>query len=315
MANDLTRYQDEVRNYFNNLPESSFEQVSCLFCGQYEKKHLLFRKETMEIYRCRCGFVWNGRQPTQDALNGFYKASNAMDEWAKIKSSELEEKRQAEKFDKAIQFLVDNEIETILDVGCGTGKFLSLLKKAAHMKTKPIREIGIDTNPASLKVAKSLGVTVLETTLDDLNPNLKFDAVTLWGVLEHVKDPKKTLDQCVDRLLPGGYLVICVPNVDSRIVRTLWEKCFTFCPQHLWHFNKEALQFLVGMNGLLTKDAYTVETEAVPIAKHRWGYAPYEPWPPYPAAAVDMSIANIQADIERYDTGYKVVGIFQKSRL
>jgi SAM-dependent methyltransferase len=51
--------------------------------------------------------------------------------------------------------------------------------------------------------------------LEELDPGDRFDLVTLWQVFEHVADPRRLGRQLVDRVAPGGRLVVSVPNVDS----------------------------------------------------------------------------------------------------
>ena len=194
MANDLTRYQASVDQFFDTLPDESFEQVDCLWCGSRTRSALMFEKGTMKVHRCRCGFVWNARQPKEDTLEAFYKNSPAMSQWATIKTGD--EKKQKEKFDRAINFLASNKVKSILDIGCGTGKFLELLKQ----QMPNAKELGIDTHQESLSVAQQAGLNVRLGALGDIEPS-KYDAISLWGTLEHLKNPLDHLDQLVSQLL------------------------------------------------------------------------------------------------------------------
>jgi SAM-dependent methyltransferase len=51
--------------------------------------------------------------------------------------------------------------------------------------------------------------------IDHFDPSLKFDLISAFGVLEHVEDPEELLHRFVERLKPGGQILISVPNPDS----------------------------------------------------------------------------------------------------
>jgi SAM-dependent methyltransferase len=140
-------YEKEINSYFDNLPPESFEDKHCFYCWDGQDRYLLFKKGTMDVYRCRCGFVYNGRQANEKALGDFYKKSDAMDRWADLKETWDEKYRQRNKFERAARFLVDGGINSVLDVGCGNGHFLSFFPD--H-----IRRVGIETNKYAAEIAR-----------------------------------------------------------------------------------------------------------------------------------------------------------------
>lgn len=104
----------------------------------------------------------------------------------------------------------------VLDVGCGGGLFLSLLKRAA-----PSAEVvGIELSDsraqyATLKHGLEVHKQPIESDFWQNGYGRYFDAVTLWDVLEHVNYPLQTLQRAVDILKPGGLLLIDTPCRDS----------------------------------------------------------------------------------------------------
>jgi len=61
-----------------------------------------------------------------------------------------------------------------------------------------------------------------------------YDVITLWQVMEHLPDPWSTLKAAVEKLLPGGILVISAPNPASfqfRVLGRFWTH--VDAPRHL----------------------------------------------------------------------------------
>jgi len=81
----------------------------------------------------------------------------------------------------------------LLDFGCGTGVFTQLGGKLWEKYDRYTCD-----NPDLLKV----GI---------------YDCITLWGVLEHVTDPVKTLEEMNCYLRPGGYVVLTTVSVETTI--------------------------------------------------------------------------------------------------
>ena len=197
-------------------------------------------------------------QPTEASLNKFYDSS-IMRIWENGKEDQKEVEKQKEKFSAAIEYLKEKKITSCLDVGCGNGWFLKWLKEVCD----PIKELGLELSSGSVLKAREKGLKVYKNSLKEHYniSSLKYDAVTLWGCLEHVKDPKETIKMASHFLKPEGHLLICVPNIDCDEARKEKEKTYMFCPQHLWYFSEKTLinfmakqgyelSFLYGFNSL-----------------------------------------------------------------
>ena len=102
----------------------------------------------------------------------------------------------------------------ILDIGCGGGLFLSLLKdRGAHV-------VGIELSDSRAQYAKTKhGLEIdkhpIESDYWQKGFAGHFDAVTLWDVIEHVNFPLQTLRCAAHVLKPGGLLLIDTPCRDS----------------------------------------------------------------------------------------------------
>lgn len=265
---DLAQYENEVWQFFNNLPESSFEKSHCLFCGPESQVEEMFHKGSMVVSRCQCGLVFNSRMPKQKTLSDFYKNSSALKSWSEFKDTDR--KRELEKFGGVITEIKNQCPGSVLDIGCGNGTFLSLI----HCENK----VGIDESPEAIQKAKNKGLNVINSPIDEyFNSNdQKFDVITAFGVLEHLRNPANFIDQCFDRLNKNGTMFVCVPNFRSKVFKTLRKECFSYCPQHLYYFDQKTITRLFSEHGLRVTHCYGVEDESTPIAKWMLGIDPYK---------------------------------------
>jgi SAM-dependent methyltransferase len=108
-----------------------------------------------------------------------------------------------------------------LEIGCGTGGTLELLKQRGAAYTA-----GIDINAESIKMAIDRGVDaaiVADIEKDELPYREKeFDCIILADVLEHLYDPWNTLKKVTYYLADDGYLLLSLPNIKYyKVLRRL----------------------------------------------------------------------------------------------
>lgn len=157
-------------------------------------------------------------------------------------------------------FTIYPKAKSILDIGSGRGFTLYFLRKIF----KYDNVVGTQIAAAALKFSREkLGLNIYSEDL--LNINLEeeqFDLVTIWHVLEHVKDPEAYIEK-IYRLLKGhGRVVIEVPNFSS------WTRKFTGknwlgldFKHHLWFFAFPALSKLLEKHAFKIKLVRTFSSE------------------------------------------------------
>jgi 2-polyprenyl-3-methyl-5-hydroxy-6-metoxy-1,4-benzoquinol methylase len=130
----------------------------------------------------------------------------------------------------------------ILDIGCGRGKFLSLMQESGW------EVYGLEFNEETAWHARNvLGLDIRTGSIADVHfDGAFFDVITLWHVLEHLPDPVLTMEECRRILKPGGLLVIAVPNFDSLQAHISGDDWFHLdLPYHLYHFNDKNLNLFL----------------------------------------------------------------------
>jgi len=130
----------------------------------------------------------------------------------------------------------------ILDIGCGRGVFLSLMKESGW------EAFGLELNEETAWYARNvLGLDVRTDSLVDAQfDDTFFDVITLWHVLEHLPDPLLTIEECRRILKPGGLLIIAIPNFDSLQAIISGKHWFHLdLPYHLYHFTHKNLDLFL----------------------------------------------------------------------
>jgi 2-polyprenyl-3-methyl-5-hydroxy-6-metoxy-1,4-benzoquinol methylase len=96
----------------------------------------------------------------------------------------------------------------VLDVGCGTGGMLQMLREFGTVE-------GIDSSELALAIARAqLGSEVplsLGQLPDGIPSGKSFDLITAFDVLEHIPDVAPAARAIRDALSPQGWLVCSVP--------------------------------------------------------------------------------------------------------
>lgn len=164
-------------------------------------------------------------------------------------------------------FIQAREPGTLLDIGCGDGKFLSLMARRGW------RVAGVDFDAEAVSHARNTyGLDVeVGTARSCVAKGAKYDIVTASHVIEHVAEPNQFLLQCRQLLRPGGRLILRTPNAESlghRIYADAWRGLEP--PRHLQIFTLSALCACARSAGLRVVSGFTTtaESEAILIMSY-----------------------------------------------
>jgi hypothetical protein len=128
-------------------------------------------------------------------------------------------------------------------------------------------------------IARAKGLEILEVLLGD--PALagrRFDAVTMFGVLEHLYDPARDLGYVRALLAPGGVLMGITPNAYGLVGMLLHEQARFYTPRnHPVIFGFGSLQRLLDASGFAVAHFDTVLTGYESIVNSLQYRAPFGP--------------------------------------
>lgn len=136
----------------------------------------------------------------------------------------------------------------VLDVGCSRGSFLEAgLSMGFQME-------GVEPAANIAAAARESGLKVHTGFLQDQRfPSASFDAVTLFEVVEHLKQPLPLLIECRRVLKTGGVLLISTGNAESWTVRHMRERWDYFQIAkdggHISFFNPHSMELLATRAG------------------------------------------------------------------
>jgi 2-polyprenyl-3-methyl-5-hydroxy-6-metoxy-1,4-benzoquinol methylase len=221
------------------------------------KKHFLtvvdhsVSKETFDLYHdTELDMLITTPQPSLENLGKYYESEDYI--------SHTDNKRSL--FEKAYHFVksiaLKNKLQLInavqlnkgkiLDIGAGTGDFLSVAKKDGWDTT------GIEPSDRAKAIAVSKGISFVENTVDLADAS--FDVISMWHVLEHVPDLDSQIKELKRLLKPTGTLIVAVPNFksfDAKHYGAFWAAYDV--PIHFWHFSKKAIKLLFEKEDMILK--------------------------------------------------------------
>lgn len=126
----------------------------------------------------------------------------------------------------------------ILDFGCSTGRLLSRLVADYEC-------FGMEVNVAAKKIAESKGIKILNWVDLSNSKELKFDAILLSDVFEHLNHPTELLAKLCQSLNNDGLLLICTGNADvhacQKDVANFW---YFRTIEHLCMLSRKHVDFL-----------------------------------------------------------------------
>jgi 2-polyprenyl-3-methyl-5-hydroxy-6-metoxy-1,4-benzoquinol methylase len=142
--------------------------------------------------------------------------------------SKTQQKFYSNKGNPLVEALVPENIETLLDVGCGAGNIGQNIKRQnAHIN---IDGITLSQEEASAVSAHYNQVFIhnLENGLPQLIPNERYDCCICSHVLEHIAYPQQLLGDIYRCLKRDGKLIIAVPNLlfyknRMKLILGKWE--------------------------------------------------------------------------------------------
>ena len=224
----------------------------CNICGG-EAAITLFRKNGYDLVRCsNCGLVFVANPPTQSELEELYSFASGYH--AVLADENSPECRIMMDRARGYYRTLARRGRTgrLLDVGCSAGFFL---KVAADNGWECC---GVEMSNDTAEIARSrYGLAVTTGTIEQAAyPPGSFDVITLFDIVEHVRDVTAFMDKVRELLKDDGIILISTPNIDGlfpslsyKMANKLGYWPHPEPPLHLYQFSKRSIQALLARTG------------------------------------------------------------------
>lgn len=204
-------------------------------------------KELFSIVECqRCQTLYTSPRPDAKSIITYYKSNSYVSHGDAINLLF----DSVYKFIQSINFKFKKRIldkytlsRKHLDFGCGNASFLNYLNRQKWNVT------GIEPDEAARNNADE-NLTI-HSNLDQLPKGEQYSSISLFHVLEHVHQLKKTLTSLIDKLDKNGVIILALPNFKSLDASAYGEFWAGYdAPRHLYHFSQKSLHQLAKTFGL-----------------------------------------------------------------
>lgn len=213
-------FNEKISSYFmedGSSKKKYFEKTKCYNCGAVDYSSD-FTVNRFRHVRCKgCGMVYVNPRFRKQIAHNLYSESDYAESFKIKHIPSIDYRRNVlgrNKYKQIMDYF--SKPGKVLDIGCGLGEVLSVFKENGWDCT------GIEFNSFNANYAsEKFGLRIINKSIFNADEffGKSYDLIMLWGVLEHLYDPKKILRKIHKLLAINGLLVIEVPSADSVLVR------------------------------------------------------------------------------------------------
>ena len=240
----IIQNNQKTHKYTQSFNRGSIKVIDCLTCGYKHLWPIPHISEIEEFYK-----------------NKYFKS--VQEDYVEKQSDDKEflNFTYQDKLDIFNKLLDSNSEKKLLDIGCGSGKFLQFCYE------KGWDCVGIEPNES---LNRSTDYPIYCEFIEKIDHSKigKFNVVVLSGVLEHISNPREICKLVYDKfLLKNGIICVEVPNEFNELQMIINEyigedKWWISYPDHINYFEKDSLNRLlesIGFNIELNIGSFPLE--------------------------------------------------------
>lgn len=246
------------------MDENSY---NCIFCKATISTRCFsafdIYKKNYEIRKCsQCDAFFLSPAPEETELRKYYDDSYYGESSSKF-SSPIEKYIDVFRRRKAkhvLKYLPENG--SVLDIGCGNGRFLNYLSGFGSYHLCGTELEGNSARRASQYKQINLKIGMLEK--NDFVPE-SFDVITMFHVFEHLTEPHKMLEIISELIKENGVLILSMPDIGSWQARTFKGNWYHLDPpRHLLFFQRNTLKKIMKEFGFVCINEKSISFEQNP---------------------------------------------------
>ena len=250
-------------------PGTREARAPCPICGS--SSGFYARKSGHDLWRCRsCAFMYVDPLPEIGELysEGYFTGGSSNHGYTSYDVDKVPMIPAFHTYLDRIKELLPGTGK-LLDVGAATGFFVDIATKEGFDAE------GVEISAYAAASGRAKGLRILTGTLADISAQKTFDVITMFDVIEHVRDPRADLLHARARLRQGGLLVLNTPDAGSLYARVLGERWHLIVPpEHLDYFTRRAMRILLEQTGFETCVVTTIgkrfTLSYIFATLHRW---------------------------------------------
>lgn len=240
------------------------EPVSCAVCGTdatyastvFEGNDIEFRTcdNDFRFVECaQCAHWYLTPRPREEDIDKIYANYLTHNEGSAYNPSGLVAWIKRNVFDKRrMQTVLKNlrDGSNVLEIGAGSGRQLEFFGDISPCPIE-LHANDIHFDDATRDALRARDIHLLEGAIENIDSDVRFDAIIGIHVIEHVVDPKAVFQWLADHLAPGGILYFETPDAAAP-ARYLFKDNWgmTHFPRHFHLFSRRTLAKLAQSSGL-----------------------------------------------------------------
>lgn len=243
--------------------------MKCKLCNSTNIKirHSSVRdRKDIKVYECNeCGGVF--LSSFDHISDEFYEESGMLNGHVNLK----EYRQKSYKDDNRRAYYLKEKIvgKKVLDFGCGAGGFLYLIQDFVD------EACGVELDRSINKTLNSHGIKCYEN-VECIEGT--YDVITLFHVVEHLKNPQEILRNLKQFLNPNGIIIVEVPNADDALLSLYKSEDFanfTYWSCHLVLYNNYTLRRLAEKAEYQVR--YIKQIQRYPLSNHLYWLSQQKP--------------------------------------
>lgn len=241
----------------------------CYLCGgriTVKRLGVVRGDPRLDIIEClSCGLVF--LSSFDHIHEDFYKDARMHDKLLGIATWLAETSTDDQRRFLFLKDLIKNK--SVLDFGCGAGGFLMRAQDVTSSA------VGVELEVRLKAHFREKGLKVFD---DFSKVSGTFDVITVFHVLEHMKDPVDVLRRLSRKLRKNGSIIVEVPSADDALLKLYENKPFsqfTYWSCHLFLFTESTISSIAKKAGL--KMNYIKQVQRYSVSNHLYWLAKGKP--------------------------------------